>query len=102
MANAQDPRVNWVVNAACTRAKQPPGMLKQVQNELHENWVTEDALLHVNEEMWAAMRLPPSLFPNIGLAIKLMNGWKDGAEGSKSGPVIGTRTLRMPRTRRTP
>jgi hypothetical protein len=58
-------------------------MLKIVQNELHDNWVTEDALLHVNEEMWAAMRLPPSLYPNIGLAIKLMNGWKDGAAGSR-------------------
>ena len=40
-------------------------------------------MLHVNEEMWAAMRLPPSLYPNIGLAIKLMNGWKDGAAGSR-------------------
>ena len=49
----------------------------------HGTEVTEDALLHVNEEMWAAMRLPPSLYPNIGLAIKLMNGWKDGAAGSR-------------------
>jgi hypothetical protein len=83
-----DPRVNWTVVAACTRARMHE-KVRQVQKALYDNWITEDELPTLNPVMWESMNLPAELFAHMVLAVKLLQNYEEGARGDRVAVDLG-------------